>query len=72
MNYERNKGLGGLFSGLPSYKLLNNSPRGNFVGQVEQDENKFWSVKSLYVLAGLQMIFGVILCSTQVRKSSCR
>lgn len=66
MNSEHNNG--GLVN-RPPYKLLdNNGPHGNIVGQIEQDENKFWSAKSLYVLAGLQMLFGVVLCATQVRK----
>ena len=66
MSYDP-KRIGGLFSGIPSYKILNNKPKSEMaVELVQQEETKYWSMKPLYTLAFLQMIFGVFLCAAQV------
>ncbi len=68
MSYNQ-KVLGGLFNGLPSYKVLNSKPKSDMaVELIQQEENKFWAVKPLYILALMQTIFGVFLCAAQVFK----
>lgn len=60
-----NKQLGGLFNGMPSHHMLSNqsqNPQNNdLIKLIQQEENKFWSVRPLYVLSTLQMMFGLFL-----------
>ncbi|KAI9557593.1 hypothetical protein GHT06_017421 [Daphnia sinensis] len=69
MNID-NKRLGGLLNGMPSYHMLSNqsqNPQNNdLIKLIQQEENKFWSVRPLYVFATLQMIFGLFLFSAQI------
>ena len=68
------KTLGGIFSGVPPYQMLNNqqelqsAQNNDLTKLIQQEEHKFWSVKSLYTFSTLQMVFGVFLICGQVIK----
>lgn len=65
-----NKKLGGLFNGMPSHHMLSNqsqNPQNNdLIKLFQQEENKFWSVRPLYVLSTLQIMSGLFLFSAQI------
>ena len=70
MNSDK-KTLNGLLNGVPSYQVLNNqeihSTQTNDLAKlIQQEENKFWSVKPLYAFAALQLMFGMFLICGQV------
>jgi hypothetical protein len=65
------KSLSEIFNVVPRYQVLNNqelqtTQNNDLAKLIQQEENKFWSVKPLYVFATLQLMFGMFLICGQV------